>query len=357
MSTQGIENQPLASFDQAITGQAAGVQVSQLTGTPGGGAIIRVRGTGSISAGNEPLYVVDGFPIEGSYNRDLNPLATINLNDIESIQILKDASSAAIYGSRGSNGVVIVNTKRGMVDKPKVQFDGYYGVQQVAHKIDMLNAGEYAAYNTEARNNAWSDHGGNPDDPDSLRPAALRIPPMFRDPASLGKGTDWQDQVFRAAPVQNYNVRVSNGKDGTRYMLSAGYFDQRGIVLNTGFKRYSARFNFDSKLFEKIKIGFNIAPTYSKNDVLPVDNQIFEGSILGSALALPPTVPVYNPDGSYTYLLKTSPYNIGIINNPVAIANKLKEGTSVFRTLAGMYAEWEIIKRIETALFAWRRLL
>jgi TonB-linked SusC/RagA family outer membrane protein len=347
VTTQGIENQPVASLDQAIAGQAAGVRVSQVTGTPGGGATIRIRGTGSISAGNEPLYVIDGFPVEGGFNRDLNPLATINAADIESIQVLKDASSAAIYGSRGSNGVVLITTKKGKAGKPTIQFDTYYGIQEVAHKIDMLNAREYALFNTEARNNAWKDLGGNASDPNNVRPDRLKIPPMFADPSSLGEGTDWQDEVFQRAPVQSYQLSVSSGNEKTTYMLSGGYFKQEGIVINTGFERYSLRFNLDSKLSDKIKIGLNIAPSYSKNDVLPVEDQVFGGGILGSALSMPPTVPVYNPDGSYTSLMTTSPFNLGIIDNPVAIANKIKGSTSAYRTLANVFAEWEVIKDLK----------
>jgi TonB-linked SusC/RagA family outer membrane protein len=342
-----IKNQPVASIDQAMAGQVAGVRVSQLTGTPGGGATVRVRGTGSITAGNEPLYVIDGFPVEGGYNRDLNPLATINPYDIESVQILKDASSASIYGSRGSNGVVLITTKKGKPGKPVVQFDSYYGIQEIEQKTDMLNASEYASYNIEARNNAWTDMGGSVEDPDSMRPERLRIPPMFADPSSLGKGTDWQNEIFRSAPVQNHHVSLSAGNESTQYMLSAAYFDQKGIVLHTGFQRYSIRFNMDSRLSRKVRMGFTISPTYSKNTVLPVEDQVFGGGILGSALAMPPTVPVYNPDGSFTTLLSSSVYNVGTIDNPVAMANQLKGGTSAFRILSGLFAEWEIVSGLK----------
>lgn len=347
VSSESIRKQPIAGFDQAIAGQAAGVQVAQRTGTPGGGVSIRVRGTGSISAGNEPLYVIDGFPVQGSYNRDFNPIASINPNDIESIQILKDASSAAIYGSRGSNGVVLITTKRGKSGKPTIQLDSYFGVQQVANKIDMLNAEEYAIYNTEARNNAWVDQGGNASDPNSLRPERYQIPPMFSNPASLGKGTDWQDAVFRSAPIQNYQLSVSGGNEGTRYMVSGGYFKQDGIVLNTGFERYAVRLNLDSKLSDKFHIGASLAPSYSKNDVLPVEDQVFSGGILGSALAMPPTIPVYDEFGNFTTLLGTPPYSIGVMDNPVAIASKIKGGSSAFRTLGNVFAEWELIPNLK----------
>jgi TonB-linked SusC/RagA family outer membrane protein len=204
---KNVASQPLTSLDQALGGQIAGVNVAQTKGAPGGGVSVRVRGTGSIGAGNEPLYVIDGFPVSNDFNSTFNPLSSINPNDIESIEILKDASAAAIYGSRGSNGVVLVTTKHGKAGKTTVQLDTYYGVQQVASKIDMLNAREYAEYNTEARNNAWIDKGGKASDPNSLRPAALQIPEMFMNPESLGKGTDWQDEVFGLRPFKTISCR------------------------------------------------------------------------------------------------------------------------------------------------------
>jgi TonB-linked SusC/RagA family outer membrane protein len=347
VSSKSIENQQLTSFDQAIAGQAAGVQVSQVTGTPGGGVTIRVRGTGSISAGNEPLYVIDGFPIEGSYNRDMNPLSTLNPNDIESIQILKDAAAAAIYGSRGSNGVVIVTTRHGKPGKPRIQFDSYYGLQQVAHKIDMLDAAQYAAYNTEARNNGWVDHGGKAADPNSLRPITYQIPPFFANPDSLGKGTDWQSAVFQTAPMESYQLSASGGNENTQYLVSGGYFKQQGVVIHTGFERYSLRFNLDSKLSQKLRFGLNLAPSYSRNDVLPVEDQVFGGGILGSALAMPPTTPVYNPDGSLTTQLGSPPYNLGVIDNPVAIATRIKGGSTTIRTLGTLFAEYDILPALK----------
>lgn len=347
VSSRSFENQSLAGLDQAMAGQAAGVQVSQTSGTPGGGVTVRVRGTGSISASNEPLYVVDGFPVEGAYNRDLNPLSTINPNDIESIQILKDASSAAIYGSRGSNGVVIITTKRGKSGQTKISFDSYYGIQKVAHKIDMLNASDYATFNTEARNNGWVDAGGNASDPNSVRPDKFKIPPMFANPSTLGAGTDWQDAVFQTAPMQSYQLSASGGNDNTQFLVSGNYFGQEGIVIHTNFQRYSFRFNLDSKVSSKLKIGFSLAPSYTHNDVLPVEDQVFTGGILGSALAMPPTIPVFNPDGSYTSQLATSIYNTGVVDNPVAIASKIKGGTTAIRTLGNIFAEYEIIKDLK----------
>jgi TonB-linked SusC/RagA family outer membrane protein len=344
---KSIANQPVTSLDQALGGQIAGVNVAQTKGAPGGGVSVRVRGTGSIGAGNEPLYVIDGFPVSADFNSTFNALSTINPSDIESIEILKDASAAAIYGSRGSNGVVLVTTKRGKSGKSTVTLDAYFGVQEVANKIDMLDAREYAIFNTEARNNAWMDRGGNASDPNSARPANLQIPEMFQNPQSLGKGTDWQDEVLVTAPIQNYQLSVSGGNDKTQLFLSGAYFRQEGIVMNTGFDRYSARINVDHKVSKNVKVGMNLSPSFSSNKLLPVEDQVFSGGILGSALSLPPTVPVYNPDGSYTTLLGPSSFNLGVIDNPVAIANKIKDKKSFFRTLGNVYAEIDIIEGLK----------
>ncbi|QRR01281.1 TonB-dependent receptor [Dyadobacter sandarakinus] len=344
---KNVASQPITSLDQALGGQIAGVNVAQTKGAPGGGVSVRVRGTGSIGAGNEPLYVIDGFPVSADFNSSFNALSTINPSDIESIEILKDASAAAIYGSRGSNGVVLVTTKRGKSGKSTAQLDAYFGVQEVANKIDMLNAQEYAIYNTEARNNAWTDRGGNASDPNSARPANLQIPEMFQNPQSLGKGTDWQDEVFVTAPIQNYQLSVSGGNDKTQLFMSGAYFRQDGIVMNTGFDRYSARVNVDHRASRHVKIGLNLSPSFSSNKLLPVEDQVFTGGILGSALSLPPTVPVYNPDGSFTTLLGPSPYNIGVIDNPVAIASKIKDKKSFFRTLGNVYAELDILSGLK----------
>ncbi|MEO6187206.1 MAG: TonB-dependent receptor [Ginsengibacter sp.] len=339
ISTKDFENQPISGLDQAMKGQVAGVQVSQTTGTPGGGLTVRVRGTGSIGAGNEPLYVIDGFPVSGSYDQTTNPLTSINPNDIASIEILKDASSAAIYGSRGANGVVIITTKRGKAGKTQLRFETFLGMQEVAHKIDMLNAREYAEYNTELRNNRWVDMGGNASDPNSVRDENVQIPPMFANPSFLGKGTDWQDEIFQVAPIENYQLTGSGGNDKTQYFVSGGYYKQDGIVIHTGFERYSVRLNLDTKLYDKLKLGVSFAPSFQKNRLRPVEGQVFGNGILATALAMPPTVPVRNPDGSFTSLMPPSPYALGNIENPVAIAEKEVANRSAFRSLGTVYAE------------------
>ncbi|MCE6989776.1 TonB-dependent receptor [Dyadobacter sp. CY323] len=346
ISRQSIENQPLTGLDQAMAGQAAGIQVAQRSASPGGGVTVRVRGSGSIGAGNEPLYVVDGIPIEGSFSRDLNPLASINPNDIESIQVLKDASSAAIYGSRGANGVVLITTKRGKAGKPRIQFETYYGIQEVAKKVDLLNAREYAEYNTEARNNAWVDQGGKATDPNEVRVDRYKVPEMFANPSQLGKGTDWQDAIFRTAPVQNCQVSISGGNENTQYLVSANYFDQEGIVINSGFKRYSFRINLDTKLSERLKMGVNLSPTFSKSKIVQAEGQFWNNGMIASALSLPPTIPVYNADGTYAVTTTPSPYNIGAIENPVSVANRWKNNQTRFRVLGTVFAEYKLAESL-----------
>ena len=241
VNTGALRNAPVQSIDQMLSGTAAGVQVTQASSAPGGGISIRVRGSGSISGSSEPLYVIDGFPIEndpeasspGSGGRETasvpsNPLATLNPQDIESIEVLKDASATAIYGARGANGVVIITTRKGRAaGRPEISVDVFTGTQDVAHRYELLNARELA----QAMNEAAMDAGQSP-----------VFSPAFLD--TLGAGTDWQDEIFRDAPVRSFNATVSGGTAGdnlTRYAVSGGYFDQQGVVLDSSFERYSLR--------------------------------------------------------------------------------------------------------------------
>jgi TonB-dependent SusC/RagA subfamily outer membrane receptor len=218
VSARDIQGMPTPSLDGALAGKMPGVQVSQTTGTPGGGLTVRVRGTGSIGAGNEPLYVIDGFPVTANYSQSNNPLNSINPNDIESIEVLKDASSTAIYGSRGSNGVVLITTKGGKSGKMKVDLETYTGFQQVTHKMKLMNAREFAQYIIDSRNNAWVDIGGDPSAPNSQRAAIYQILPALQNPDALGEGTDWQDEVFRTAPIHKLQAPLH----GFRRVFQAG---------------------------------------------------------------------------------------------------------------------------------------
>lgn len=258
-----VQSLPLLNAAQALQGRAAGVSVTQATGAPGAPFVIQVRGVGSLG-NTEPLFVIDGVIGAGGANN-------INPNDIESIEVLKDASSAAIYGSRAANGVVLITTKRGAAGKPKVSFNSYVGVQEVWKKMDVLNARQYAEYANDIQAN-----GGQ---------AAI---PNLQNPAALVDVTDWQEAIFRTAPIQEHNLSISGGSDNSKYMISGGYMNQQGILKSTGFERYSFRANTDFTL-GKITIGesLQLAHTGTQND---------ENFAMMNSLFMPTYIPIYNPD-------------------------------------------------------------
>ncbi|GAB2769658.1 TonB-dependent receptor [Rhabdobacter roseus] len=330
-----LEGFNVSSFSEALTGQVAGVQISQVNGGPGAPLNVRIRGTGSITAGNNPLYVVDGFPL------NVEGLSNLNTNDIESIEILKDASATAIYGSRGANGVVIVTTRRGTSGKPRIEFSTYTGIQQLSKKVDVLNPDEYVELAIEAVQNAWVDRGGSPSDPNSARPALYQIAPYFLAPEQWTR-TDWQDEIYRTAPISDYNLSAAGGSDKIKYMVSAGYFDQRGILLNTGFKRYSARLNLDGALTDRVRFNVNFSPTYSVSDKVRGDGRWNEGAI-GSALALPGIFPVRNPDGSYPSFLDFG-YNSSAAYNPVSLLEQARGTDKNLRLITNAKVSVDLLK-------------
>ena len=371
VKARDLANQPVTSFDQAMAAKIAGVQVSQTSGAPGAALSVRVRGTGSISAGNDPLYVIDGVPLSrdtkfatGSTNTQfpdnpINVLSTINTDDIESIEVLKDASAAAIYGSRGSNGVVLLTTKHGKEGKTLISYDAYTGMQQVSKKIDLLNAYEYAQIAYEAKNNAYLDRNptGKATDPNDVRskgvgaPSTL-IPPEIVPYLSGQSGltnTDWQDAIFRTAPINNHTLSISGGKDNVRFYVSGNYFNQRGVVINSGFKRYSARANVEVKS-GRLLFGINLNPTYSYHDLVKAEGPYLGEGVVGLALQMQPIWPVTNPDGSYNFSSNGWGYGATSILNPVAIANQISDKLSQLRLLGNTYAQYEIVKGLSYRL-------
>jgi TonB-linked SusC/RagA family outer membrane protein len=341
IKSEDIERSPVTSFDQAIQGKAAGVQVTQASSAPGGRVSIRIRGGNSLSSSNEPLYIVDGFPISagnsaGGNGVGQNPLATISPSDIASIEILKDASATAIYGSRGANGVVLITTKRGEIGKPKVTLDTYYGVQSIAKKLDMMNAEEYALLVNEARaNDGQSQVFPNPD---NLY--------YFPDPGSLGAGVDYQDEVFTNAPVQNYNVGISGGNEGIRYNVGGSYFGQDGIIKNSDFNRASFRSNLDIKILPNLTVNTNITASHIWANGMPSegDGGGGTGGIVHGAITMPPSVPIFDAEGNYT---KTNPTPGGTpTSNPVATANHYKDENKIDRVLGSFDVNWEIINNL-----------
>jgi TonB-linked SusC/RagA family outer membrane protein len=341
VSSKQLRNVPAPGFDQALAGQVAGLQVQQTTGAPGGNINVRIRGSGSIGAGNEPLYVVDGFP-------GVTNLNAISPNDIESIEVLKDASAAAIYGSRGANGVVIITTKRGRTGKATFQLDAYAGVQGVLNKVRMMNATQFAEHHILSRNNAYADVGGNIDltaFKNSRRPLNYQLFPGFIESDSsgrlnpnLGEGTDWQDAIFRLAPVQNVQLTANGGTEKVRYAVSAGFYNQDGVIIESGFKRYSLRLNVDADLSSRVKLGINLAPSYAQRRIVNSDDTWSQQGIVQTALSISPHLPVDNPDGTRT----VGQFNlVGLSNmqNPVAIAELYKLGSGDFTTTGNIYLD------------------
>ena len=290
------------TLDGALGGQVAGLNVTASSGQPGADSHIRIRGGNSVNASNEPLYVVDGFiyfkdaannttgigAIEGS----LNPLATINPNDIESIEVLKDVSATAIYGSRGANGVILITTKKGKIGEGKAHINYNYslGVSSIAKKLDLLTASEWAQYQKDY----FSNKGGYTD----------------AEIAALGKGTDWQEAVIRTAIQQSHELSINGGTEKNRYAFSANFTDQDGIILNSGFERYNFHTNVEWELQEGLHFGVNATYGRSKQSGLTTaEEKVFNSSPFSAgitnsfvyALLMPPVIPVYNQDGSYNF--------------------------------------------------------
>lgn len=332
VSSQDIADLPVASFDQALAGQIAGVQINQSSGTPGSGVSVNIRGLGSISAGNEPLYVVDGFPISGDIN-------TINPNDIESIDILKDASAAAIYGSRGANGVVIITTKRSKSDGVQVNVDVFSGMQQILKKVDLLDGDRFREYAVRARNNSFIQNGGDINAPDSSRPGALQIGNILATTAN----TDWQDEIFRSALIQNYQVSILGGNEDVKFLLSGNYFNQQGIIINSGFERFSLRANLDVNVSDNFKVGLSLTPTYNQNNNV-YDNA--RGGVISSAVTLPSIFPVRNADGTFANSIGFTD-GISGIENPVAQAELIDDNNKDSRLLSNVFAEVDLFNNFK----------
>lgn len=246
-----LSSRPMVEFGQALYGKIAGVQVINSSGRPGGSSTIQIRGINSISANSSPLIVIDGIPLP---NYDLN---LINPSDIESIEILKDAASAAIYGSRGANGVVLVTTKSGKSGKGKVNINYSYGLQEKIDKIKVMNSAEYAQASIDAAQNGWLESGGDPNAPNTVEARGhykYTWPEDFNNPENL-PNTDWQDLIFRVAPMQRVDVNVSGGNENTNYLISGGYVNQEGIVINSDYKKYSLNLKVSSKVTDWAEVG------------------------------------------------------------------------------------------------------
>ena len=271
-----LKKSVVTSLDQALQGRAAGVQVTQNSGTPGGGISVSIRGINSLN-GNEPLYVIDGVAISGNNNGNSSVLSSINPSDIVSMEVLKDASATAIYGSRASNGVVLITTRQGETGKTKVSYEGYYALQQLPKKLKTLSLPEYAVYQ-------------------NLRAATIGFGEReeFKDPTLLGEGTNWQDEIFRTAPMHNHQINISGGSQNMKYSLSGGYLQQDGIVFGSDFERFSFRVNMDNDINKWLTTGLRASVARTKQT-----NSVDGSGAIYNALNQLPEVPARNPDGSF----------------------------------------------------------
>lgn len=371
--TEVLENIPVSSFENALQGRLAGVNVVEPTGEPGASPEITIRGGGSITASNGPLYVIDGVPL--SRNSDLqvdiqsqrgsfqapksNAFSSLNPNDIESIDVLKDAASAAIYGSRGAGGVILVTTKKGNADRNRVTVSMYGGASSVVNKPDMMNAEELIAYTKDARNNTYlqdialgntpANPSYNPDN-NAGRPdvANYLIPEQYVN--WDGTDTDWLDLVLSSSAQQNYHFSASGGTDKATYFLSAGYLDQEGIIDGSSFTRYNFRANVTYDITDRIKLGSVTNAALSNHDRLPANAPYFgtPPGIIYSALVHSPVVAPYNDDGTINQLNNQSYLGGGTTtaSNPLAIQKFITEEINNNRLYGSLYGTFDVTDKI-----------
>ncbi len=319
VGSEDLADMPVTTTAQKLQGKLSGVQINQTTGRPGEGMKIRVRGQASLTAGNDPLYVVDGFPITGD-------ISSINPNEIESISVLKDASSAALYGSRAANGVVLVTTKHGKLGKTSVSLASNFAWQAIPERgrPEMMNAQEFAQFRKEH----YEDLG-------------VEVPEIWQNPEQYGEGSDFYDALLQVAPMQDYNLSFSTSNDNFRTTAVVGYLTQEGAIINSDYDRYSLRINSDFQASKKIKTGFSLAPTYSISNSPSTDGINWGGGLISNALSVWPIFDYENEDG-------TIPQNFSAegstFANPYWSAQAITNETKNMRLLANSFVEYEPIE-------------
>jgi TonB-linked SusC/RagA family outer membrane protein len=377
-----IQGTPSSSFENALQGRLAGVNVAESTGEPGAAPQINIRGVGSISAGNEPLYVIDGVPVSQNFNLQqnvgsqnpnftatrINPLASLNPNDIESIEVLKDASAAAIYGSRGSNGVILISTKRGRTDSPpQINVRSYVGVSSAFNTPDLMNAEELIAYTKDSRNNTYLRQQ------DPTNPASPFYNPQYNPDTNAGReaagatgnhlipeayvnwdgtDTDWLGLTLESATLQNYDMSVNGGGENFTYFLGGGFTDQTGIVGGSGFTRYSINTNLTADLSERIQVGMGMNAALSQHDRKSANAPYFGNppGIIYSALTQSPVVDPYNEDGTYRQL-EGSHNDLGgattTTNHPLAVRDFIDEKIDNNRVFGNLFGTYNIMENMQ----------
>lgn len=341
---KSIRDLPVAAVDQKLVGRVAGVEIQQVSGAPGAGTSVKIRGSGSLGAGNEPLYVIDGMPYSSGLNQEINPLSFINPNDIQSITILKDASSTAIYGSRGANGVVMVTTKNAGRDQKLISYSGYTGFSSIPEKgrPKMLNAREFAEYQRDRIDYSVRQREGR-------EPVLADYPKEYQDLDKLGEGTNWYNLLLRDAFTQNHNISIQSGMKNSQLYLSVGYFDQEGTIKNTNLKRYSADINYNLKVNSYINLGASLMPTFidqtrastgTGRDLDPT----------GISLWANPVMKPFDDDGNLIpYILTpTSKYNsTWNFPNPLFMLQEAPRKYNEVRNLGSAFIELEPLKGLQ----------
>ncbi len=323
VSDKKIAELPITGPEQVLQGRLSGVNVTQNAGTPGGRSTVRIRGASSITGGNDPLYVIDGVPINtGSYASASggavaeNPLSSLSPGDIESMEVLKDAAAAAIYGSRASNGVILVTTKRGKAGTPRINFNTYYGVQKETKRLSLLDGPGWGELVNEARTN-------------------VNMPIYFERPDTLAT-TDWQDVIFRSAAIQSYDLSVSGGSEKTQFMVSGNYYGQEGVVIGSGYKRGNVRINLDQTINSRLSAGLNLTLSRSKTDRIDAGTNT---GIVSAAIIKSPAIPLYRKDGT---LNPEDPY-IATSNNPAIMAREITNYAFNNRVIGNTFLNLEIL--------------
>ncbi len=340
INSESLENTPVKNLMSAIQGRASGVQVVSSSGAPGDGMSVTIRGQSTLNSGNDPLYVIDGVPVEtnslsklnGYESHGLNPLADINPQDIESIEILKDGSSTAIYGSRAANGVILITTKRGKEGKPQINLNVYTGVSNITRKLSVLNASQWRDIikdtykNLDAYNNATT-----PTEPhwtaiDSLNP--------------MNSGdVDWQDVMYRTAMQKQISLSIIGGTQAARYSINTSYLDQDGIILNSNYKRITSRLNVDFKVTDKINTGYSVSFTNGRNNRINAGGT-GNNSLVQSILVRPPVYSLTYPDGTPINYFNGK-------RNPVGLAEECTHLNTTNRIIGNQYIEFELIKNLK----------
>tara|TARA_R110002049_G_scaffold97783_2_gene238172 strand:- start:1696 stop:4824 length:3129 start_codon:yes stop_codon:yes gene_type:complete len=353
IKSEDLESVRSVTPDAFVQGRVSGLLLTQTSGQPGASTSVRIRGSSSINASNEPLYVIDGFPVDNNSDNlssgvtegpSINALSTLSSNDIESIDVLKDASATAIYGSRGANGVIIITTKRGFNGDAQINFDTYFSVNKIIEKLDVLNASQFAFYVNEARFNGSG------------------LPRLYDNPSSFGEGTNWQDEIFRTAFTRNHELSIKGGNQGVKYSISGSYLNQEGVVIETDFERYNLRANLDFKANDKLTIKNSL--TLSRTNFNTARTETTGGlevasSIVTGAYQFNPLLPLLDPDGNFVkgnFIVQGDGTFVNEVSNsleqtpdfvsPVAFQRlNLSEGRGT-RVLENLSINWDIANKL-----------